>query len=326
MNDGTMPCFSYEGESLILDFKRFELENKPLIDAYFAEHHYEASDNCFTTLYMWQDAYGISWAEEDGVLYIKGGGKRTPFLLPPFAGKDGKFVDGLNKAKEWFKENNLPFLLKGVNPIVMERMQKLCPNCYEFTPDRDNFEYIYATEDLMTLSGKKFRQKKNHLNQFRMQYTNYEYLPITEDLIPLCRETAAGWTENHEEEEGVEDELRAINLLFDHWEELKLKGGAIKLFGRIEAFTIGEFLNEHMALVHIEKANPSIRGLYQAINYEFIRHTFPDTMYVNREEDMGIPGLRKAKESYNPVKFAEKYDARCALGQSCLETPCSEKA
>ena len=294
----------------ILVFNRFELKDKPLIDAYFAEHHYEASDNSFATLFMWQDIYGISWAESDGVLYIQGGGKSDrPFLLPPFAGKDAKFVDGLDKARTWFAENNLEFLLKGVNPIMMERIRALCPDCYEFTPDRDNFEYIYSTESLITLAGKKLRQKKNHLNQFRMQYSNYEYEPITADNIDLCRATATHWAEVHAED-GVEDELTAINLLFDNWDALKLKGGAIKLFGRVEAFAIGEYLNERMALIHIEKANPDIRGLYQAINNEFVRHAFADTQFVNREEDMGLPGLRKAKESYNPDHFAEKYDAR----------------
>ena len=289
-----------------------------MIDAYFAEHHYEASDNCFTTLFMWQKAYGITWAEEDGVLYIKGGGRTRPFMLPPFAGRDGKFKDGIEKAKEWFRSNNLEFLLRGVNPIMVERMKTLCPECYSFEPDRDNFEYIYATQDLINLSGKKYKQKKNHLNQFRMQYSNYEYMPITEDTIPECRETAAKWTDEHDVEAGVQDELDAINLLFDNWDALGLKGGVIKLFGHVEAFSIGELLNERMALIHIEKANPAIRGLYQAINYEFIRTEFSSTELVNREEDMGLQGLRQAKESYHPVKFAEKYIARsmegCSIG------------
>ena len=250
------------------------MRDKPLIDKYFEQHHYEASDNCFTTLFMWQDPYGIRWAEENGVLYIQGGGKREPFLLPPFAGKDAKFLDGLLRAKEWFVENKLPFRFKGVSKDVKERMEDLCPGRYVFTPDRDNYEYIYKSEDLINLSGKKFRQKKNHLNQFRMQYSNYEYVPITDDIIPLCRETAASWVETHHEE-GIEDELVAINLLFDNW----------------------------------EKANPDIRGLYQAINNEFIRHEFSEVEFINREEDMGLPGLRQAKESYNPDHFAEKYDA-----------------
>ena len=134
------------------------MRDKPLIDKYFEQHHYEASDNCFTTLFMWQDPYGIRWAEENGVLYIQGGGKREPFLLPPFAGKDAKFLDGLLRAKEWFVENKLPFRFKGVSKDVKERMEDLCPGRYAFTPDRDNYEYIYKSEDLINLSGKKFRQ------------------------------------------------------------------------------------------------------------------------------------------------------------------------
>lgn len=299
-----------KGARQILEFKPFTLEDKPRIDAYFAEHHYEASDNCFTTLYMWQEAYGISWAEEDNVLYIQGGGRREPFLLPPFAGKDGQFVEGLERAKEWFKENNLPFLLRGISPVVMERMETLCPGCYTFEADRDNFEYIYKTSDLLSLSGKKYRQKKNHLNQFRMQYMGYEYLPITAEIMDDCMAMARQWAQEHMDEEGVDDELKVIQMLFDGWDSLKLTGGAIKIFGRIEAFTIGELLNDRMALVHIEKANSSIRGLYQAINNDYLRYTFSDVEFVNREEDMGIPGLRQAKESYHPDHFAEKYTAR----------------
>ena len=95
-----------------------------------------------------------------------------------------------------------------------------------------------------------------------MQYTNYEYMPLTQDIFADCIATAESWVEQHHEE-GIEDELEAIKLLFTHWDELGLVGGAIKLFGRIEAFTIGEYLNDRMALIHIEKANPTIRGLYQ---------------------------------------------------------------
>ena len=110
---------------------------------------------------MWQDAYGIRWAEENGVLYIQGGGKREPFLLPPFAGKDAKFLDGLLRAKRMVcGENNLPFLFKGVSKVVKERMEELCLGRYVFTPDRDNYEYIYKSEDLINLSGKSSVKRK----------------------------------------------------------------------------------------------------------------------------------------------------------------------
>ncbi len=313
---------SRKEERQILQFKEFKLEDKPLIDAYFAEHHYESSDHSFTTLYMWQYAYGISWAEENNVLYIRGGGKTQPFLLPPFAKDDGDFVAGLDVAKEWFRENNLPFMFRGVSPEVKERMIKLCENCYDFEPDRDNFEYIYSTEAMLSLAGKKLREKRNHLNQFRMQYAGYEYEPISAANMDECREVAKKWADNHEE---AEEELEAISRLFDHWDALKLKGGVIRIFGHVEAFTIGEELNDRMSLVHIEKANPEIRGLYQAINNEFLRNTFSHLEFVNREEDMGMPGLRQAKESYQPVKFAEKFTATYREDAPCEDGCCPVK-
>ena len=271
---------------------------------------------------MWQYAYGISWAVENNVLYIRGGGKSTPFLLPPFANQDGDFVAGLDVAKEWFCENNLPFVFRGVSPEVKARMIKLCENCYDFEPDRDNFEYIYSTESLITLGGKKFREKRNHLNQFRMQYAGYEYEPISKENMDECREVAKKWAENHDEADGTDVELEAISRLFDNWEALALKGGLIRIFGQVEAFSIGEELNDRMALVHIEKANPEIRGLYQAINNEFLRNTFSHLEFVNREEDMGLPGLRQAKESYQPVKFAEKFTATYREDAPCQARNC----
>lgn len=268
---------------------------------------------------MWQDEYHISWAEKDGVLFVRGGGKRDTFLLAPFAGEDGTFIHGLELAKQYFKETGEKFLLRGVNTAIRERLERLCPDCYRFEADRDNFEYIYRTQDLIQLSGKKYKQKKNHLNQFRMQYSNYEYEPISEANIDECRAMAKRWAEEHADEEGVFEELDAIYRLFDAWEALGLKGGVIRLYGRIAAFTIGELLHDHLALVHIEKADANIRGLYQAINQEFLKHTFADVEFVNREEDMGLPGLRQAKESYHPVRFAEKYNVYCLQEERCMQ-------
>lgn len=262
---------------------------------------------------MWQKPYEIQWAEENNVLYIRSGRGKQQFWLPPFSGKDASFVDGLKRAEEWFAAHQYPFLLKGVDPNVVERMKNLCPTCYSFTSDRDNYEYIYSTEELIALSGKKFRQKKNHLNYFRTHYANYEYVPITEEMIPECLEAMQAWFDQHgaadeAEKEELEAEKAGITLLFENWTALGLTGGAIRIYGKMEAFTIGEMLNEDTALIHVEKGNPMYRGIYQAINNDFVRHAWNHTKFINREEDMGHPGLRQAKEGYNPVKFAEKYD------------------
>lgn len=293
----------------MLEFKRFTLADKEKIDSYFKMHHYEATDNCFTTLYMWQDHYGITWAEKDNILFIRGAAHRKPFILAPFASAGASFEHGMELARQHFAEVGEDFLLRGVGQEAKAMIEELYPGEFEFEADRDNFEYIYDMKKMITLSGKKLRQKKNHLNQFRMQYMGqYTYEPITKDNMEECMTMAKEWAKNHENEE-PEEELDAIAILFRDWDELNVSGGVIRVYGKVQAFTIGELLNENMALVHIEKAEPSIRGLYQAINQEYLQREFPDVEFVNREEDMGMPGLRKAKESYQPVRFAEKYNA-----------------
>ncbi|WP_427112150.1 DUF2156 domain-containing protein [Megasphaera sueciensis] len=289
------------------------MEDKPVIEDYFHQKRYEQADSTFMTLFAWQKPYEIQWTEEDNVMYIRSGRGKKQFWLPPFARKDGSFVKGLDRMKEWFSEHGYPFLMKGVVPEVVQRIQELCPDCYHIKPDRDNYEYVYLTQDLINLSGKKFRQKKNNLNHFRNQYMGYEYVPITENLFDACLEAERTWYDEHDEGDSELDAERyAIQTVFDNWSMLQPTGGAICVFNKVVAFSIGEMLNDDTAIIHFEKSDPSMRGLYQAINYEFVRHAWSHTKYINREEDMGIPGLRKSKESYNPVRFIEKYDVTLA--------------
>mgnify|MGYP000650618904 FL=1 len=107
------------------------------------------------TLFAWQKPYEIQWAEEDNVLYVRSGRGNKQFWIPPFARKDGSFVKGVLRMHEWFEEHNHPFLMKGVTPAAVERIKALCEDCYDFTPDRDNYEYVYLTQSLINLSGKK---------------------------------------------------------------------------------------------------------------------------------------------------------------------------
>ncbi len=303
----------------IIEFKSFHLEDKPILDRFFAEHHYEQSECAFGTLFIWQHAFRLAWAVEEDVLFIRAGRYGHEFLLPPFSGENNSFVNGLRLAAHWFEDQGLPFLLKGASPWVVERMKELCPNCYTFTADRDNFEYIYSTQDLIQLPGKKFREKRNRVNGFRRDYFGYEYVDIGPEHKAECMEVATRWLDDHQTTTDMEEEQQGIAMLFDHWNDLGVKGGAIRLGGKIIAFSIGEYLNPDMAVIHIEKADPEIRGSYQIINQEFVQHAWADTLYINREEDMGIDGLRQAKESYHPIRFAEKYDIRLVDDCECEE-------
>ena len=287
-----------------MDFKPFCLEDKERIDSFFGEHHYEQADCSFATLYLWQDTYKTRWAIEDDILLICAGKGDALFFMPPFAKSYEGFSHGLSLIQKEAESHGRPFLIKSASPWVCEQIENAAPGRYTFTPDRDNFEYVYRTQDLLTLPGKKFRMKKNHLNGFLRQYSDYEYESVTVGNMAAACDFLAEWFSRRGH---IEEEERAIGRMLDAWETLSMKGGVIRIYGKVEAFTAGSLLNERIAHIFFEKANPEIRGLYQAIHRDFLLREFSETEFVNREEDLGIPGLRTAKMEYNPDHFAEKY-------------------
>lgn len=288
-----------------MEFKPFRIEDKARIDSYFAVHHYEQIACTFNTLFLWQDAYQTSWAEQDGILFVRAGTGKDTFFMPPFAKEEENFVHGLALIHEEYDRLGLPFRLKSASSWVTEQIERLVPGKYDFIEDRDNEEYIYRTEDMIRLPGKKLRMKKNHLNGFLRQYADYQYEAITKENLEDAKAGIHDWFLRHGD---IEEEEQAIKRCFDHWDALGVKGAVIRIYGKVEAFTNGDNINEKMAHIIFEKANPEIRGLYQAINRDFLMHEFADTEFVNREEDLGLPGLREAKMGYHPDHLTEKYD------------------
>ena len=268
-------------------------------------HHYEQIDCTFNTLFLWQDAYQTSWAEQDGILFVRAGTGKDTFFMPPFAKEEENFVHGLALIHEEYDKLGLPFRLKSASSWVTEQIERLVPGKYDFIEDRDNEEYIYRTDDMIRLPGKKLRMKKNHLNGFLRQYADYQYEAITKENLEDAKAGIHDWFLRHGD---IEEEEQAIKRCFDHWDALGVKGAVIRIYGKVEAFTNGDSINEKMAHIIFEKANPEIRGLYQAINRDFLIHEFAETEFVNREEDLGLPGLREAKMGYHPDHLTEKYD------------------
>lgn len=288
-----------------MEFKPFRIEDKARIDSYFVVHHYEQIDCTFNTLFLWQDAYQTSWAEQDGILFVRAGTGKDTFFMPPFAKEEENFVHGLALIHEEYDRLGLPFRLKSASSWVTEQIERLVPGKYDFIEDRDNEEYIYRTDDMIRLPGKKLRMKKNHLNGFLRQYADYQYEAITKENLEDAKAGIHDWFLRHGD---IEEEEQAIKRCFDHWDALGVKGAVIRIYGKVEAFTNGDSINEKMAHIIFEKANPEIRGLYQAINRDFLMHEFAETEFVNREEDLGLPGLREAKMGYHPDHLTEKYD------------------
>jgi len=174
--------------------------------------------------------------------------------------------------------------------------------------DRSQCDYVYLVRDLVELKGRKYHRKRNHIKQFQEKYS-YQYISLTPEWIPQCLQLQAEWCDlrDCEASPGLLNESLATKEAFTHFEVLGVKGGAILINGKVEAFTLGDPLNPETIVIHIEKANPAYEGLYPTINQAFLEHEGSGYTYVNREQDLGQEGLRKAKESYFPHHLVNKY-------------------
>ena len=290
-------------------FKDIEIDCKNILDKYFDLVDYEACEYCFTTLYMWKDLYNTKYYVEDDFAIVAGEYENKGFIILPLAKKEN-----MNKAFDFiiknFEKEHKQIHLKAINKEVVEYLQSVYEDRFEYIEERNNFDYIYDGESLRTLAGRKNQKKRNHLNSFVKEYGDrVEYKKLEEADFDECINLLKEWSKDKEESIELDSEFKAIKRIFKNYENLKdtLKISGIYIDSKLEAFSIGEMLNDNMAVIHVEKANADIRGLYPYINQQFLLNEFSDVEFVNREEDLGIEGLRKAKLSYHPVKFAEKY-------------------
>ena len=267
------------------------------------------ADYTFQSMYFWECYYGeVGLAEgfvtqhltQDGFeiyLYPAGEGDVRPAL-------EAIFADA--------KERGGKLRLRGVTQDRREELERLYPGKFSFTAYRDSFDYIYTVEELTELHGKKLQAKRNHCNRFEQDHPDARTEIITPENLALCREMVKKWYEVHEWNEQIEQEKTAISRAFDHFEAAHMDGLMLIENGEVIAFSMGARMNEQYYDVCFEKAYSAINGAYAMINREFSRmiaEKYPALAYLNREDDMGEPGLRKAKESYQPTLLLAKYNA-----------------
>jgi len=285
------------------------IDKKEIFDKYFALKQYEISDMTFTNLYMWRKSYNIRYTIINDYLCIFAQYKdNEPFILMPVG--EGNIAPVLDKLTEYFEQNGNRIIIKSLTHEMIHIIEEACPGRFQYKPNRNTYDYVYNSEDLIRLEGKKYHAKRNHINKF-VSMNNYVYEPLTVELVDECKKAAEEWCKkrNCSQSESLIEEKEAIIDVLDHFEQLKVKGGVIKVDGKVVCFTYGEQFTKDMAVIHVEKADPDIPGSYAIINQKFCEHEWSNVKYINREEDMGIPGLRKAKQSYNPVRLIEKYTA-----------------
>lgn len=287
------------------DFEQVTVSDIPLLKKYLALAQYEEANHNLVGFMIWLDTYPLWKYEGDGWLVLLGIHEGQLFIYMPLC-KEEKFAEAILAAKRIFDRYELPFVLSCYTKEAMDRVLLLFPEdtCEAF---RDAADYVYLSEKLRTFSGKKLQKKRNHLNAF---YKNYEgrwmYAPLMKDDFNELIEFLGNWRKDDDDYMMAYEKLGILRVL-EHWEELDAKGGIIRIDGKIEAFVIGSSLSSNMCQMNVEKANEQIRGLYQAICKEFLSHEYLDTIYVNREDDMGIEELRHAKEAYHPEFLIMKY-------------------
>ena len=288
-----------------LEFKPLEISDKEIFTRYFNMDPPEISELTFTNLFMWQSLYHPVWAQRDNVLLIV----LCPEGSPPFGLQPvgpGNRADALSILLDSLDEKTQkPVIRRAGEEFISEAVDKSRYICIR---DRNNDDYVYSTVDLIQLSGRKYHRKKNHLNQFIRSF-KYEYRKLDMELVECFIDMQEEWCRMREcvEIPDLLSEDYAVRRALTHFGELDYEGGAIVIDGKIEAFSLGERLNRDTAVIHIEKANPDIPGLYAAINQMFLSNAWAKIEYINREQDLGIEGLRAAKESYLPHHMINKY-------------------
>lgn len=296
-----------------MNCKQINIDSKKELQPYFDLVNYEGCEYCFSTLFMWQHAYKTSYFIEGDFAVIMAEDEGHSFSILPLCKKEDleRVIEFVMKH---FEENNEKIYFKGITKDILDIMKEKHNDKFEYIEERDLFDYIYDANVLRELKGKKIRNKRNHINYFLSEYSErFYYKRLEKENFEECIELLKKWSVQKEETVGtdssMDDELEGIKKLFDNYDALKdtLKVGGVYVDDTLEAFTIGEKLNPNMAVIHIEKANSNIRGLYPYINQQFLVNEFSDVEFVNREEDLGIEGLRKAKLSYYPIRFVEKY-------------------
>lgn len=295
-------------EVFVINFQEITKADKDIFDCFFKNHYYENSHFNFTNYFMWRKSFNIKYAKLADILFLKAKYEGEEFLLQPIGPKK-RVQAAIGKCLQYCEENSIPFKMVGVEGWMAEELLKYDKNKFDFLPDRDNFDYVYLREDLAELKGRRYHSKKNHVNNFKKSYSDYEYRELTPDLVEQCKANLNNWFEQNDgfNDDIIMAEREAIFEVLDNFTDLKLTGGTILINGKVEAFTFGEQLNTDTAVIHVEKANPEIRGAYAIVNQEFCQKAWNHLKYINREEDMGVEGLRQAKKSYKPIKMIGKY-------------------
>lgn len=293
----------------MLEFKKITLADRRWMQPLFAMSGFQSMEYSFTFSYIWQEIFCYTAARMGDYLVIKSMREDYPpsYLFPAGSGDIAPVLQAIRQDA-----GNAEMVFHTVLAESKALLETLHPGQYEFLPLTDYSDYIYEAEKLITLAGKKLHSKRNHINRFKENNPDWRYEPITPENLPEVIRMNEEWCRRNgcDDEKSLRQEADSVHVAVRELFDLGLDGGLIRAGGEVVAFSLGDRLNADTYLVHIEKAFGEIQGAYAIINQEFARHNCSEYRYINREDDSGQEGLRKAKQSYRPVYLLEKYGAK----------------
>lgn len=291
----------------MLDFKTPTLDDKPWVDACLK---HAGSMNCeyvFGNVYIWKDIYNGKIAKFEDFFICRWGTKPKYTYSLPLG--EGNFTMAIEAIIEDAKANGAAPRIYGITAGYLVMLQEAFTGKFEYHYDDGFSDYIYSVEKMATLSGKKYHGKRNHITNFKKNNPDWQFEIISRDNIDECIALHREWLNHHDDEnnEDYDEEFAAVLAAFESYEALGFVGGLIRVGGKVIAYTMGEPQQNGKCFVsHFEKAPADMQGAYAVINQEFTKNCLSDYEYVNREEDLGLEGLRKAKRSYHPEILLEK--------------------
>lgn len=291
----------------MIDFEPLSLEQKEAYCRHLAQCGERGCEYSFANLYMWGRqrcaVMGERW------VFFSQFNRKTVYPFPIGTGDLKPVVEAIMADA---RKRDIPCRITGLNQDDCAALEQLFPGKFRYHFDRDGFDYIYAIDDLADLKGRKFQRKRNHLNRFRDAHPDYSIEPITQENLPEVKALLEQWYAEQVQTHPHSDfhmEKAAIKKALEHREDLGMEGIVLRVDGRLWAMTMGSPLSEETFDIHFEKALNGQDGAYAAINCEFaryLREKYPNLKWLDREDDMGLEGLRKAKMSYNPTRMIEK--------------------
>ena len=299
----------------MIEFKKLDPANKAAYDEYLLNCEQRGCEYNFANLYLWgrQKAAFL----DDSLVFFSQFNQKSVYLFPLCRGDLKKTLDAIIHDA---RTRGIPCRLTSLTHDDCDKLEALYPGQFRIHHDRNTFDYIYAIEDLATLKGKKFQKKRNHLNRFKLQHPNYQLAPITDENTPAIKELLDRWYATRLEADPPADfqmEQAAIYRALRHREELGMEGLVLSDNDQLLAMTLGSPLSQNTFDVQFEKAIDE--SAYVAMCSSFAGHLmqkYPNLRYLNREDDLGIEGLRKSKLAYNPVTLIEKHWA-CLKEDGC---------